>query len=170
MEPLFSMKSKLRNQARKINRAECSQKLCELLRESEVYKNSKKIMIFYPLKDEVNLLSLLNDDSKEFYLPRIDGENLLCCPFSEGDELCLSCFKTKEPLKAPVDKGSIDLVVVPALCCDKNNYRLGYGGGFYDRFLKDYKGKTVVCLPQELIVDTVYPEPHDIPVDLVIVC
>lgn len=164
------MKSELRSWARKFNRAECSQKLCQLLEESEIYKNSKNVMLFYPLKEEVNLLSLLNDSSKNFYLPKIEGENLLCCPFCEGDELCLSCFKTKEPRKPPVDKNSIDLIIVPALCCDKNKYRLGYGGGFYDRFLKDYRGKKVVCLPKELIVETVYPESYDIPVDFIITC
>ena len=62
----------------------------------------------------------------------------------------------------------IDLVVVPALCCDKKNYRLGYGGGFYDRFLNDFCGIKIVCLPKKLLVDTVYPEEFDIPVDLVI--
>lgn len=142
--------------------------LCQKLQQTKEYRQAKNIMIFYPLKDEVNLLKLLEDKSKNFYLPKIDGENLLCCPFGDGEELCESSFKTLEPSTEPCDKNLIDLVIVPALCCDKNNYRLGYGGGFYDRFLKDYKGKTVVCLPKELIVETVYPEAHDIMVDLVI--
>lgn len=93
---------------------------------------------------------------------------MLCCPYGEGDELCVSCFKTFEPVTEACDKNIVDFVIVPALCCDKNNYRLGYGGGFYDRFLKDFRGKKVVCLPEELIVETVYPEAHDIPVDLII--
>ncbi len=142
--------------------------LADKLMASKEYKQAKNIMLFYPLKDEVNLLSLLKDKSKNFFLPKVDGENLLCCPYGEGDELCVSCFKTLEPVLPACDKSLIDLVVVPALCCDKNNYRLGYGGGFYDRFLKDFKGKKVVCLPQELIVDTICPQEHDIRVDLVI--
>lgn len=142
--------------------------LCKKLQQTEEYKQAKNIMIFYPLKDEVNLLALLEDKTKNFYLPKVDGEKLLCCPFNEGDKLSDSCFKTREPLTEPCDKNLIDLIVVPALCCDKQNYRLGYGGGFYDRFLQDYKGKTAVCLPEELIVETVYPEPHDVPVDLII--
>jgi len=142
--------------------------LCRKLQETQEYKQAKNIMLFYPLKDEVNLLALLEDKTKNFYLPKIDGKNLLCCPYKKGDELCSSCFKTLEPKTEPCDKNSIDLVIVPALCCDKNNYRLGYGGGFYDRFLKDYKGKTAVCLPKELIVETVYPEAHDVKIDLII--
>ena len=45
---------------------------------------------------------------KNFYLPRIEGENLLCCPFGKDTELCDSCFKTKEPTTNPVEKGLID--------------------------------------------------------------
>lgn len=142
--------------------------LVKNLMQTEAYRNAKNILIFYPLKYEVNLLSLLKDKTKNFYLPKIDGESLLCCPFCDGDELCESCFKTLEPITKPCDKQMIDLVVVPALCCDKKNYRLGYGGGFYDRFLNDFCGTKIVCLPKKLFVDTVYPEEFDIPVDLVI--
>ena len=62
----------------------------------------------------------------------------------------------------------IDLVIVPALAVDKNNYRLGYGGGFYDRFLRDKSVTKIVCIPKELIVESVYPEKFDIPVDIVV--
>ena len=143
--------------------------ILKLIKTNE-YKQAKNIMIFYPMENEVNLLELLNDSSKTFFLPKIDGKNLLCCEYKNGDELCESCFKTLEPLTKSVNKNQIDLVIVPALCCDKSNYRLGYGGGFYDRFLEDFKGKTIVCLPKELVVENIYPEEFDIPVDLVVCC
>ena len=60
------------------------------------------------------------------------------------------------------------LIIVPALAVDKNNYRLGYGKGFYDRFLNDFNRIKVVCIPKCLTIDTIYPEKHDIPMDLVI--
>ena len=120
------------------------------------------------LEYEINLLEILKDDTKKFYLPKIDGENLLCCPYKEGEELCDSCFKTKEPLTNPVEESIIDLVIVPALAVDKNNYRLGYGGGFYDRLISRMKAKTVVCIPKDFVLDTVYPEKHDLQVDKVI--
>lgn len=145
-----------------------SELLASKLMQSEEYKLAENIMIFYPLKNEVNLLSLLKDKAKRFYLPKIEGDKMLCCPYSEGDDLCISCFNTMEPLSQACEKNSIDLVVIPALCCDKNNYRLGYGGGFYDRFLKDFKGKKVVCIPNIMIVETIYPEEYDVPADVVI--
>lgn len=165
------MKTKLRKWAKeerkKLDMQTISKQLVENLRKTEEYKQSQNVMIFYPKGDEVNLLSLLEDD-KNFYLPKIDGQNLLCCPYGLGDELCESCFKTKEPLSEPV-KDSIDLVIVPALAVDKNNYRLGYGGGFYDRFLADTKCKKIVCIPSQFVVETVFPDEFDVPVDKLVI-
>ena len=145
----------------------CDAVLIYKLKQTVQYKQAKHIMIFYPLKDEVNLLPLLNDSSKQFYLPKIEGENLLCCPFNGETELCVSCFNTKEPVSEPTEI-TPDIVIVPALAVDKNNYRLGYGGGFYDRFLWGGSVFKIVCIPKELVVETIYPEPFDIPMDLII--
>ena len=153
---------------RKLLNIDC-QMLVEKLTKTQEYKLAKNIMIFYPLKDEVDLLSLLKDKAKKFYLPKIDGENLLCCPYGEGDELCVSCFKTFEPVTEACDKNIVDLVIVPALCCDKNNYRLGYGGGFYDRFLGKYpKAVTVVPIAKELCVEKLPREDYDMKTDFII--
>lgn len=62
----------------------------------------------------------------------------------------------------------IDLVVVPGVCFDKNGYRIGYGGGYYDRFLQKYRGLTVsLCLDEQLIPN-VSKDDHDIPVQTIL--
>ena len=151
-----------------LNIESLSQKLVVNLQKTKEYLEAKNIMLFYPKGDEINLLRLLKDETKNFYLPKIDGDNLLCCPFQEDYELCESCFKTKEPLTAPVEKDLIDLVIVPALAVDKNNYRLGYGGGFYDRFLSDINVVKIVCISEKFLVESVFPEEHDIKIDKII--
>ncbi len=158
-----------KEERKKLDIEKISLALLQKLKETKEYRQAKNIMIFYPLKDEVNLLGLLEDKTKNFFLPKIEGENLLCCPFSKDAELCESCFKTKEPTTEPVEKNLIDLVIVPALAADKNNYRLGYGGGFYDRFLSG--GVNIVkisCVSKEFVLETVYPEKHDIKIDKII--
>ena len=147
-----------KEERKKLDIEALSLELVQKLKLTEEYKQAKNIMIFYPKSDEVNLLPLLDDETKNFFLPRIEGENLLCCPYKNGEELCVSCFKTHEPISKPVQSTILDLIVVPALAVDKKGYRIGYGGGFYDRFLNGVNTIKLVCIPKEFVVDTVYPE------------
>ena len=163
-----SLRKWARGKRKELNMERVSAILTEKLVQTEEYKNSKNIMLFYPLPDEVNLLLLLKNKTKNFYLPRIKGDELECCVYKEGDELCESCFHTKEPTCNACNKTNIDMIIVPALAIDKNGYRLGYGGGFYDRFLSNCIGIKVCCIPKEFILETVYPEKHDIKMDLII--
>lgn len=169
------MKKLTKNELRKIflekrkslNLEVISGQIINKIRNLAEYKNSKNVMIFYPLKYEINLLGLLNDD-KKFYLPKIDGENLLICPFKENQELETSSFKTKEPKTNPVNISKIDLIFVPALCVDKNNYRLGYGKGYYDRLLKNFNGVTVTPISEEFVIDEIPIDEFDEPVNLIV--
>jgi len=141
--------------------------ICKKIRQNAVYKSAQNVMLFYPLKNEVNLLPLLDDD-KNFYLPKVCGEELLVCPFEKGDELKISELKIFEPCTNPIQPDCLDLVIVPALAADKNGFRLGYGGGFYDRFLGKISVKKFVALPYQLLLKKLPVEKFDIPVDLVI--
>lgn len=153
---------------KELDMAQISTVLADKLVQTEEYKNSKNIMLFYPLENEVNLLSLLGDNTKYFYLPRVKENELECCPYSLDDKLAKSDFNISEPLCKACSKQEIDLVIVPALACDKNGYRLGYGGGFYDRFLQDFGGIKICCIPQELLLDNIFPEKHDVKMHLII--
>ncbi len=144
-----------------------SSEIIEKIRRLEVYKGARNVMIFYPLKFEINLLPLLEDD-KNFYLPRIEGENLLVCPFRKGDRLEKSKFNVFEPLTEPVSFDIPDVVIVPALAVDKNHFRLGYGGGFYDRFLKSSKAYSIVPVSERLVVEKLPVDDFDVPVDCVV--
>ena len=157
-----------KEERKKLNIEELSQKLVLKLKDTKEYQTALNIMIYYPLINEINLLKLLEDTTKNFYLPKISGNQLLCCPYNSNDELCYSCFKTKEPTTTPIEKNLIDLVIIPALAVDKNNHRLGYGGGFYDRFLENCNATKLVCIPEILILQSIFAEKHDIKVDKVI--
>ena len=159
-----------KEERKKLDITTISLKLAQKLKKTDEYINAKNIMIFYPKKDEINLLSLLEDTTKTFYLPKIEKDNLLCCPYKKGDDLCESCFKTQEPTSEPIKNSIIDLVIVPALAIDKEGYRLGYGGGFYDRFLAQIDTLKITCIPKELIVETVFPEQHDMKIDKILTC
>lgn len=153
---------------KKIDIESLSESLTKKVKETLYYKQAKSVMLFYPKENEINLLGLIEDNSKKFYLPKIEGNTLLCCPYNDKTNLCESCFKTLEPDSEPVEKELLDLVIIPALAVDKNNYRLGYGGGFYDRFLSNLKAFKMVCIQKEAIVESVYPESHDVKIDLIV--
>lgn len=164
-------KTALRISAKKLRKTlpmeEISSELVMKIRKCPQYANAKNVMLFYPTMDEVNLLPLLKDD-KNFYFPRVDGENLQVCPYKQGDKLNKSRFNIFEPCSKPVEPKLLDLVIVPALMADKNGFRLGYGGGFYDRFLGN--SCTTICpIPKKLYVDELPHDEFDIPVDIVII-
>ena len=67
-----------------------------------------------------------------------------------------------------IDKAQVDLVLVPAVTYDKQGYRLGFGGGYYDRWLENYKGDTVGLCRRVVLQDKVPTEAHDSKVDVLV--
>lgn len=170
----MSDKNELREKAKKIRKLldmeSISSKIVNTMRETEIYDAAKNIMIFYPLQDEINLLPLLKDIDKNFYLPKVSGDDLLVCPYKEGDQLSVSSFNTQEPLTQPVDPDVLDMIFVPALLADKKFHRIGYGRGFYDRFLNKHalKAIRIVPVPSVLVVDELPSDEFDAQFDVIL--
>jgi len=98
--------------------------------------------------------------------PRVDGEIMQAVPL--GEDFTLSDKGILEPT-GDAYEGRIDVAVVPLLAVDKKGYRLGYGGGYYDRFLKAHPETVAVGYCYEFqIVESVPYEAHDIPLDAVV--
>ena len=120
MDSKTALRIRAKEIRKSINIADASDILVKKIRQQQYYKNAKNVLIFYPKGNEINLLGLLAD-GKNFYLPKVRGEELDVCPFKSGDELEISEFKIKEPCSSPVNPLSLDLVIVPALAVGKNN-------------------------------------------------
>lgn len=168
MDNKTALRTRAKEIRKKLDVQQLSLNAVEKLRMSDFYKKAEHILLFYPLKYEINFLELMSDD-KMFYLPKVSGEHLFICPFSKDDTLEFSKFNVKEPCSNPVNPEILDLIIVPALMADKENYRLGYGGGFYDRFLAKYPDiETVIPIANELIVEKLPREDFDVKCDFVI--
>ncbi len=163
MDCKTSLRISAKNIRKKLDISSKSLKLTSKIRQMPEYIEAKNVLLFYPMKYEINLLDLLND-SKNFYLPKVCKDKLLICPFQKGDRLEKSCFNVCEPCSNSIEPEIIDLAFVPALMADKMGYRLGYGGGFYDRFLTNYKIKSIVPIAKELLVDELPREEFDVAV------
>ena len=110
------------------------------LMKSNFKKNNLKLALYYPSNVEINVLKILENNhkiNKNILLPII-GENNKMNFFSwkKDQVLLVNKFGMLEPVKS---KEKIpDLMLIPILAFDESKYRLGYGKGFYDRYLNKY--------------------------------
>jgi len=105
---------------------------------------------------------------------------LPCVSPTEPDAMLLRQFINEADLKKnrwgarepqsgrPIAPADVDLVVVPALAVDRQGMRVGYGRGYYDRFLKHEHSHTVSIVYSSCLLDRIPAESHDVPVDYVI--
>lgn len=99
---------------------------------------------------------------KRVYLPRVEGEIMVAVPYSGGD-LNKSALGVLEPQGQAYD-GDIDISIVPLLAINSRGYRIGYGGGFYDKFLRN-KNTQKVGMGYGFQIEEFEEESHDVPLD-----
>lgn len=132
------------------------------------------LLLFYGVgtePDTGHLLLELWRQRKRVLLPKcLPGRAMEARLVRSEDDLQPGAFGIPEPLDAcpTVDKREIDLILVPALCYDLSCRRLGQGGGYYDRYLADYGGRTVGLCRERLLQKELPVEEHDRAVDLVL--
>jgi 5-formyltetrahydrofolate cyclo-ligase len=125
---------------------------------ADFFISANKILIYKALKDELNLNALTElFPNKNFLIPEVTGNN-------PPEDFIKQCE-------------NLDLIIIPGLSFDKRGYRLGRGGGYYDKLLskiipQDRLEKktelTLGIIPKELYLENLPNEPHDIKVDLVL--
>ena len=87
------------------------------------------------------------------------------------DDLEPGAFGILEPRPSPerlLSEWKGCLCVVPALACDRKGYRLGYGGGYYDRFLRNFPGVKALILYKKCLVEHIWHGRYDVAVDLIV--
>lgn len=143
------------------------------------YLAAGTIMVYCSYKREVGTADLIAESiarGKVVAVPKTVPAERRMIPsrvVEPGDDLAPGNFGIPEPRAERfrrVDPRAIDLVVVPGVVFDRRGNRLGYGGGYYDRFLKGLRpGGTVVAVAFELqLVESLSPGRFDVPVDLIV--
>ncbi len=137
--------------------------------ELDEYRRANNVMAFVGFNGEPDtdpLFARLGVEGKRLLLPRVEPTGIVAV---DGDSpMSVSNFGVSEPIGPPVGLDEIDFVIVPGLAFTVAGDRLGYGQGYYDRFLPTVSAPSAgVCFVDQL-VDEMPLTAHDVRVDMVI--
>ena len=173
-------KKELRRQIREKKRAmtpeqieSASQRLGELFADTEQYKQAKTIYGYLPYNQEVRTVPMLERalaDGKRVAVPKVYGEEMRFIYITDMNRISAGYAGIPEPIDdAPVADDPTALVLMPGLAFDPQGHRIGYGGGFYDRFLAQEPDHPTVALCYDFqMLPKLETEAFDIPVDCVL--
>lgn len=134
----------------------------------EPLSKARVIMGYAPFRNEVDVMPWLLKKLAlgiKVLLPRVNTEtgDLEAVPLLASDQMSISKMGVSEPQGAGIDLQEIEAVIIPGVVFDRRGYRLGYGKGFYDRFLPRLRLETFCCaVAFELqVVNEIPYEAHD---------
>lgn len=173
-------KSELRRQIRAQKRAmteeqivSASERLGRLFCDSEAYKKAKTIYGYLPYNQEVRTVPMLEQaiaDGKRVAVPKCYGDQMRFIYMDDLSQVEKGYAGIPEPVAdGPVADDPTALVLMPGLAFTEKGDRMGYGGGFYDKFLAAEPDHPTVALCYAFqMVEQLPTEEYDIPVDLVL--
>lgn len=150
-----------------------SEKLKELFLATEQYREAKTVYGYLPYNQEVRTVSMLQQalaEGKRVAVPKVYGDEMKFIYLTDLAQVAEGYAGIPEPVAdGPVADDPTALVLMPGLVFDKEGHRIGYGGGFYDKFLTEEPGHPTVALCYDFqIVKELPTEKFDVPVDLVL--
>lgn len=144
------------------------------LRQRNILMSDYSIGAYIPIKGELDILKILVDKFK-LSLPTIDSDtdNMVFRRWQQGDKLEKNRFNIDQPLKEATEIVP-EIVFVPLLAFDKKGHRIGYGGGYYDRYMQKVRAEQVT--PSLFIgigydfqeIDKLPSEEHDQTLDMIV--
>ena len=180
MPNVAEQKQQLRRLCRQIRKGlgdagqqKASLSICARIESWSVFHRSSVILAYMPIPGEACLIPLLErHPKKRWILPRIipeENHRMVFHPYDAG-RLVRHPFGMAEP--APdlpiIPPGEVQLALVPGLAFDRLGRRLGYGGGYFDRFLRDFTGVSLGVIFQALLLEHIPCGEHDVPVEWIV--
>lgn len=169
-----SIRKSILEKRKSVNIAQESYKIYQNFIKSSYYEKANSIMSYMNINTEVETGSInkeILDDDKTLLLPVLIKNEIKASKFTFEDNFKVGEFNIPEPSPfREYDKQWVETLLVPGVAFSpKTGHRLGYGRGFFDRFLKDFKGgkKVGLCFEVQLVDDLPY-EPQDITMDVLI--
>jgi len=142
-----------------------SEKIQKKLKKIFAFKNAQKIGVYYPIGSEIftqDIIQELLSKSKEVFLPKVVEKNIEFRKIKDFSSLETGSFDILEPKDECEVDNNLDVILVPTVGISQTGVRLGYGHGFYDRFLAEHKTVTISLILEKQIIKNIPKLPHDI--------
>lgn len=165
---IIAVRNRMPNELREYKDKIIFKNFTELLIKEEV----KTVLLYASLGSEVNTWNIFQfciENSIKTAFPKVSGGNLELYWIENKEQLSpgfKSILEPKYGSKASLEQ--IEIIAVPGVAFDKECYRIGYGGGFYDRLLSKRKGLAVGLAYEEQLIEEIPKETFDEKIDLII--
>lgn len=171
-----ALRAMIREQKRAMTQSQIEEKsaaLGTLLRSSDLYRQAKTLYGYLPYNQEVRTTPMLVQallDGKRVAVPKVFGQTMKFLYIDDLSLVAPGYAGIPEPIAdGPEADDPTALVLMPGLAFDTEGHRIGYGGGFYDRFLEEEPGHPTLALCYDFqLLPHLETEAHDIPVDCVL--
>ena len=146
-----------------------SQSLMKQIIALPAFQQAKVIGLYSPIKNEPDLRPLVNQ-GKQVLLPKVVGDSLIYGQWKQTDTLIKSPLNILEPTTNKDESHLLDLLIIPGVAFDRFGNRLGFGKGYFDRYLSTKRPPLVigVCYPFQLQKQLQVTQ-EDMKVDLVLI-
>lgn len=147
-----------------------SEELVNDLIKSELLDNQSVIGLYYPLQHEIDVLALLTKYNSVFCFPKVVNNEIKFYKIKSLKDFELGTFNVLEPnTKVEVLRDEIGAFIIPCVGITKDGKRIGYGKGYYDRYLEGYQGLKIALNYKECSNIEFNAEDHDIKIDYIFV-
>ena len=148
-----------------------SEKMQKKLKKIYAFKNAQKVGVYYPIQSEIftqDIIQELISNGKEVFLPKVVGEKMEFRKITDFSSLEKGRFDIMEPKEDCPKDNNLDVILIPTVGISPSGVRLGYGHGFYDKFLAENKTTTIALTLEKQIVKNIPKSEHDISIDWIV--
>ncbi|MDH3312954.1 MAG: 5-formyltetrahydrofolate cyclo-ligase [Nitrosopumilus sp.] len=148
-----------------------SEKMQKKLKKIYAFKNAKKIGAYYPIQSEIftqDIIQELISDGKEVFLPKVIGEKMDFKKIKDFSSLEKGRFDIMEPKDDCPTDNNLDVILIPTVGISPDGVRLGYGHGFYDKFLAENNITAIALTLEKQIVKNIPKSDHDIIINWIV--
>ena len=148
-----------------------SEKIQKKIKKINGFRDAQKIGAYFPIGSEIltqDIIQELLSDEKEVFLPKVVGEKMEFRKITNFSNLEKDSFDIMEPKEDCPADNNLDVILVPTVGISPAGVRIGYGHGFYDKFLAEHNTTTISLTMEKQIIKNIPKSEHDITIDWIV--